>query len=167
MGLFVAGQPLTAAQMNATNGYVLKTADQSVTSSATLANDAHLSYAIPAAGTYAFESNLIAVSAANAAGDLQVGWSFPTGTMYAWGVGPDASLAAGASVIGLWSAGAITTGTAVFTFGLSTQTVAVLLKGLFVATASGTLRLMWSQSSSNANASTVKAGSHMLVRQVA
>jgi hypothetical protein len=167
MPLFTAGDVLTAAKMNAINGYVLKTADESVTSSAALQNDDHLFYTIPTVGTYAVDAWLFGTSAANAAGDLQYGFTFPAGTFYAFSTGLDINLASGTSGTSLWAAQTATSGVAIQAFGLSTGGTAMHIHGLFVATATGTLRLQWAQNASNANASTLKAGSHMLVRQVA
>jgi len=172
---WVSGEVVTAAEMNAhvrdnlnaINAFVRKTADESVTSSATLQNDDHLLYAIPATGTYVFEIHLLALSAANAAGDLQVGFTFPTGTFYLNGYGPDVSLASGSVSTGAWGAAPITSGVAALSFGLSTTSNGIYLHGLFIATATGTVQFQWSQSGSNASASTLKTGSHMLVRQVA
>jgi len=172
---WVAAEVVTAAEMNAhvrdnlnaINGFVRKTADESVTSSAVQQNDDHLLYAIPAVGTYVFDLYLLALSAANAAGDLQVGFSFPTGTFYLTGFGADAGLASGSVQTGAWGSAPITSGAAALTYGLSTTSNSIHLHGLFIATATGTVQFQWSQSVSNASASTVKTGSHMLVRQVA
>lgn len=168
MALFTAGNPLTAAQLNAINGYVRKTADTSMTSNATLTNDPHLFYAIPGAGTFHFELYLLGLSAANAAGDLQVAFSFPTGTAIASGIGPDVSLASGNAVIGQFGVStAITSGALFNAYGLSTNVTLTHLQVELIATASGTFRLLWAQAASNASASTLKIGSRMLVRQVA
>lgn len=173
---WVASEVVTAAIMNthvrdnltALNGYVAKTADQSVTSSAVLANDSELFYSIGGAGTYVFDLHLYGVSAANAAGDIQFSISFPAGTCY-WGdhvLDPalPSSVIASLAAVGFSPA---TSGTSVVSAGLSTTITSAWLHGLLIATAAGTLRLMWSQQASNANASTLKAGSHMSVRQVA
>lgn len=173
---WVAGEKPSAATMNlhirdnlnALNGYVAKTADQSITSSTVQTNDTHLLYTIGATGTYVVDVYLWALSAANAAGDLNVGFSFPTGTFSLQGFGPDVGLASGTVQTGSWFANsAITTGVAALSFGLSTGQVGIHLHGLFVATATGTLRLQWAQFASSGSASTLKSGSHMLVRQVA
>lgn len=173
---WVAAEVVTAAIMNthvrdnlnALNGYVRKTADESVTSSTTLQNDDHLLYTIGATGTYVFDLYLLATSAANAAGDLGVGFTFPTGTMYLGGIGPDTGLASGTVQTGQWGANnAYTTGALFNVYGLSTSTLDIRLHGLFVATATGTLQFQWAQQASNANASTVKAGSHLVVKQTA
>lgn len=166
---WTTSEVVTAAKMRQVSvDFVRKTADESVTSSTTLQNDDHLAYTVGATGTYAVDVYLFAVSAANAAGDINVGFSFPTGTMHWGGSGLDVTLAS--SVDGTMSAGAhlsATSGTSAHGFGLSTATTLLVVHGLLIATATGTLQFMWCQNSSNANASTVKAGSYMLVRQVA
>lgn len=151
----------------ALNGYVRKSVDESVTSSAALQNDDHLSFAIPQAGSYVFELYLDVVSAANAAGDIKVGFAFPSGTLRFSGQGPDVGLAAGAVQTGQWFTHlSATSGVSNINFGCSTTTVTVQIHGLLIATAAGTLQTMWSQDASNANATTVKAGSHMTIKQV-
>lgn len=173
---WVGAEKPTAATLNshirdnfeALNGYVLKAADESVTSSTTLQNDDHLFFTIPQAGTYLVDAYLYASSAANAAGDLNVTWSFPTGTMHHGAMGLGISLASGneGSAVASQLLSAVS-GASFVSVGLSTSTTFVRLHGILIATASGTLRLMWCQNSSNANASTVKSGSHMVVKQVA
>lgn len=155
--------------LNALNGFVRKTADESVTSSTTLQNDDHLLYTIGATGSYVIDVHLFATSAANAAGDINIAFTFPTGSFYVGGTGPDTGLASGGVQTGQWGANALpyTSGAVFNSYGLSTGHNYIHLEALFVATATGTLQLQWCQNSSNANASTVKAGSHMLVRQVA
>lgn len=168
MALFTTGQPLTAAELNVLGLYAAKTADQSVTSSTTLVNDTHLSVALPVVGTYLFDLWLYGASAANAAGDLSVGFSFPAGTCMAGGIGPDVSLASGNAVIGQFGVNtALTSGGVYNAYGLSTGVTLTYLHVNLTVTATGTFQLMWAQSTSNASASTLKAGSHMLGRQVA
>lgn len=171
---WVSSEVVTAAQMNAhvrdnltaLNGFVRKTADESVTSSTTLQNDNHLLLTIPAVGTYEFDAYLFGTSAANAAGDLNVGFSFPTGTLHFGGAGADATLASSVLGPGNWQGSlSATSGTTSHSYGLSTSTLLIHIHGLFIATATGTLQLMWSQAVSNANASTIKSGSHMSMVQ--
>jgi hypothetical protein len=148
--------------------YVAKTADESVTSSTTLQNDDHLFFTVDAAGTYVFDVWLYGTSAANAAGDLKVGFTFPTGTCHMGGAGASINLAADSIDSGEWLAFApATSGSTVTQFGLSTAVTQSHVHGTLIATATGTLRLQWAQFSSSASASTLKAGSHMLVRRVA
>ena len=167
---WVAGEKPTAAVMNqhirdnllALNGFAQKTADESVTSSTTLQDDDHLQYTIDATGKYVFELTLFARSAADAAGDLRIDMVGPAGT-FTWGaIGLDVTLASG-------NTGTVNTAASgsPYNFGLSTTQLMIIVKGLFVATATGTLKLQWAQQASNANASTIKAGSHMTVKQVA
>lgn len=173
---WVSSEVVTAAQMNAhvrdnllaLNGFVRKTADESVTSSATLQNDNELTIAIPAAGSYVIDLRLYGSSAANAAGDLRVGFTFPTGTFH-FGVGAlDSSLASGAAA-DLAATGNLsaTSGSTVLGIGLSTTVTYSKVEALLIATAAGTLQMQWAQLASNANASTIKAGSHMRMAQVA
>jgi hypothetical protein len=172
---FVAGEVETAAifnahlraNLNAINGFVRKTADESVTSSAVLQNDDHLLYTISAAGTYVLDLFLLATSVANAAGDINVAFTFPTGTFYLLTDGLQDTLASGNTGTVIKAGGAITSGTAFAGFGLSTNTTAIKLNGLFIATATGTAQFQWAQQTSNANASKVLTGSYMTVRQVA
>jgi hypothetical protein len=167
VALFTTGQVVTAAQLNALNGYVAKTADQSVTSSTTLVNDTHLFYSITSAGTYVIDIFMHGVSAANAAGDLAVGFSYPTGTLYPSLMGLDTNLASGLNGTSIWVGGTVASGAVFQGIGLSTSITTSHAHCLLVATATGTFRLQWAQAVANANASTLKAGSHMLVRQVA
>jgi hypothetical protein len=173
---FVTGEVETAAifnahlrdNLNALNGFVRKTADESVTSSTALQNDNELLYTIPGAGSYIFDVTLFAVSAANAAGDLLIGFSFPAGTCHFGAAGADAGIASGHIQTGEWvGALSATSGVTNIGYGLSTTVLMIRLHGLLIATASGTLQLMWAQAASNANASTVKAGSFLEVKQAA
>jgi hypothetical protein len=153
--------------LNALNGFVRKTADESVTSSAVLQNDNELSIAIPAAGTYEIDVHLIVTSAANAAGDVRVGATFPAGTMTMMlDALDDATLASGfVGSIKRFTA-AITSGVdPAVGFGASTSQTYAHVKFLFVATASGTFQFQWAQAASNANATTVKANSFLTMVQ--
>lgn len=172
---FVAGTVVTEANLDALsndltalNGFVRKTADESVTSSTTLQNDDHLSIAIPGAGSYEIVLNLIVTSGANAAGDMRVGATFPTGTMTMFVNALDVSLASGSSGTAERRALAITSGVdPVVGIGASTTTAEAVVKFLFVATASGTFQFQWAQSASNVNATTVKANSYLTMKQMA
>ena len=171
-----SGETVTASIMNsavrddlaALNSYVLKGSDESVTSSTTLQDDNDLLFVLPAIGTYLFDIWVYAQSATNAAGDLKVALTFPTGTMRYSALGPDPAIASASVASGVWFThlGA-TSGTSAISAGLSTNTNLVWMHGMFAASATGTLRLQWAQDTSNASASTVKAGSHMQIKQVA
>lgn len=148
--------------------YVAKTADESVTSSTALQDDDHLLFSITTGGTYLIDAFLYGVSAANTAGDIAVGFSFPTGTLHFSGRGAHNSLAAGSESTGEWIVRlSATSGTTNIPYGLSTAGVAMHLHASFTATATGTLQLIWGQLASDASASTLKAGSHMTILRVA
>jgi hypothetical protein len=173
---WVASEIVTAAllnthlrdNLNAINGFVRKTADESVTSSTTLQNDDHLSIAIPGAGSYEIDISLGITSAANAAGDIRVGATFPAGTMTLFVDALDASLASSHTGTILRHALALTSGVDPGEgFGASTTQTYASLKFLFVATASGTFQFQWAQLASNASATTVKANSFLTMRQMA
>lgn len=150
------------ADMEAINRFVRKTADESVTSSTTLQNDNELALSIDATGTYVFDLFVIAQSAANSAGDIKIGFTNPTGTLYFVGFGPH-NAAASSSENGEWIANFDPT-----PYGTTTSPgVGIYMHGLLIATATGTLQMRWAQNSSNANATTIKAGSHMRMAQVA
>lgn len=167
--------PLTAAELNeqvrdnllaANPPAVIKGVDESLNLSAVLQNDNELAYAIADTGVFIFDLYLLATSAANAAGDIQVGFTFPTGTLNLWNFGPDVGLASGNVQTGQWGGGAsVASGSAFNSYGLSTNTIGIHLHGSFVATATGTLQFQWAQAASNGNNTTVKAGSHLIVVQ--
>ena len=172
---FVTAEIETAAIFNthlrdnllALNGFVRKTVDEPLTSNASLQNDNELLYTIGATGTYVIDMCLIGTSAANAAGDLLTSFTFPTGTFYFFGDGLDAALASGS--VGTVNRGesTVASGVAMGVFGLSTTATFINIRGLYIATATGTLQFQWAQAASNVNASTIKAGSFMTVCQVA
>lgn len=157
------------ADLTATNGYVEKTADEAVTSSAVLQSDDHLFYTIGSTGKYVVDVWLLVNSAANAAGDLAVGFTFPTATASRYaGLGPDIGLASGSVQTGQWAAAqSITSGGILTGYGTSTAINTIQLHLVMTFSATGTLQFQWAQAVSNASATRVLAGSHMLVRQVA
>jgi hypothetical protein len=171
---WVAGEKPTAATMNAhvrdnltaLNGFVRKTADESVTSSATLQNDNELSIAIPAAGTYEITLNLRLQSAASSAGDFAPGATFPAGTMIMSIDGLDTSIGAVSNGVITRRSEAITSGVDPgLDIGCSSAPTLARITFLFIATASGTFQFQWAQSASNANATTVLANSTLTMVQ--
>jgi len=160
---FAAAEVVTDTKMDQLAvDFVRKTADESVTSSTVLQNDDHLLATIGATGTYVFEVVIFVTSAANAAGDISLDVTGPAGTL-SYGVsGLDITLASGntGTVNTLATSGLVN-------IGASTTATMFLIKGVLVATATGTLQFRWAQQTSNANATTVKANSHLTVTQVA
>lgn len=173
---WVASEVVTAAIMNthvrdnlsALNGYVEKTADQSISSSTVLTNDTDLLLTIGATGKYLIECNLWATAAANAGPHIKFGFSFPAGTFDIEGWGPHNSIASGTAVQTEWiTVQGATSGTSSVGYGATTSVLGYFLRCRFTATATGTVRLMWAQSVSSASATTVKARSYLEMKQVA
>lgn len=152
----------------ALNGFARKSVTESVTSSTTLQNDDNLSYSLDDAGGR-YEANIYmrAVSAANAAGDIKVGFTFPSGSFLFTGFGPDIGLASGTVQTGDWAALVGTgTSTGTLSFGLSTAGVGIHLNLLVTPGTTGTLQFQWAQNSSSASQTSIVGGSYMTVKQV-
>lgn len=173
-----SGHVVTAAEWNKIQANltalagapVVKVTTESVTSSTVLQNDDELFWTIGAAGTYIVELDLFVLCASGQTGDIKFGFTFPAGNLSFHGIGADVSLAAGTTVsTGNWQGTrTAVSGTTALSYGTtSTSTTVVTIRGLFVATAAGTLQLQWAQDVSNANAAQVLSGSYMHVRQVA
>lgn len=149
--------------------YVYKGSDESVTSSAALQNDDALVLPVVANAEYHGELVAITTSAANAAGDVAFGFSFPTlATLQFPGFGPHNALPSGSAADGEWIARpAAVSGTTNIPYGTSTAGVSHLIKiNLATGANAGNLQMMWAQQVSNVNATTVKAGSYMWLRRV-
>jgi hypothetical protein len=172
---WTAAETVTAALMNAhvrdnlnaLNGFVRKTADESVTSSTTLQNDNHLLYTIAATGTYKFEVVGFAIAPVSTI-DIKIGFAFPTGVC-SWGaIGMDPAIASGnvgeGSFFGFESA---TSGSTSISLGIASATTIFRATGVLVASATGTLQFMWAQNASSASAMTLQTGSFMEVEQKA
>lgn len=136
-----------------------KSADESVSSSTTLQNDDHFSFAIAANEVWLVEMYLLTVQAANGLGKFKADWSLPAGASGTHRAQTDAS---GAVTTGYASIGAA------IAFGDGGTNVqlahyqAIIVNG----GTSGTAQWQWAQNSSNADASTLKTNSVMLRTKV-
>lgn len=150
---------------------LLKAADETRTSNATLTNDNHFLHDVPQAGTYLYEWTLYLLCASGVAGDSQFGMSFGSVTAVdLGGFGADIGLAGGTLVgSGNWQQlRGITSGTSNLKYGTTSNgTLAVRLSATVVALAAQTVRLMWAQNTSDANVLTMFARSKMTVENVA
>lgn len=176
---WVVGEVVTAAMLNTEIRaqfadllgrflFAIKTVDEPVTSSTVLQNDDHLFVTLPTTGTYKIDAHLFTGLNTDNAADIAIGFSFPTGTMHFSAVGAHNGITAGSAAqtewIGRTSAGS---GTTTVPLGLSSNsTLGAHIKGTFVATATGLLRLMWAQNGSSAQPSRLLIGSSMEVRRV-
>lgn len=170
--VFTVGEVLTASNVNtyfAQTNHVFKSATESVTSSATLQNDDALLFSVAADTNYMFRFLCSINSAANAAGDINIGFSFPaSGVCYFYGIGPHNSLVSGSQVDGefIVREGA-TSGTTATPYGCSTTGNTAIIEGyLDTAGTAGTLQLMWAQQASNANATNLRLGSQGWIYKV-
>jgi hypothetical protein len=162
-------QQLSDAINERTIQYVLKTATEGVTSSATLQNDDVLLASVAAGCTYTGILVAYLQSAANAAGDIRIGFNFPAGATCHFGsAGPDDALASGSVQTGIWLPRlSATAGTTAINFGTSTAgTTAWVGVELVVGGTGGTLNVMFAQGASNVNESRMLLGSTFRVWRV-
>jgi len=143
---------------------VVKTADETVNTSAALQDDDELLCAVVANKRYLVEV-IAAVSAENTTSRFKVGWTVPAATTMVWG--PQATMtgttntaryfgpsAAGSSPTALLTAG----GT--YAFGSAAVTGGVTLWGLASTdAAAGDIQLQWAQNAANASDNKFLAGS--------
>lgn len=158
--LFVAGQRVTAADLNALQPTLaVKASDQTVNNSAVLVNDTALAVALAINAIYIFELGVIYTSGTTP--DIKVGFTIPTGAATAFGhdyfdtaltrdmrsylVAPTSGLAMGGNVGG--------------TIGRMFGTVTTVGN-------SGNMQVVWAQNTANASDTVVKAGSYLAVQRV-
>lgn len=151
--------PKTAAKASAT----------SRASTTVLTADPHLVLSLPV-GTFDLRGNLLIASAADAAGDFSHRWSW-TGTMTVTmgGIGPTNLLASGATSDAdfVRQLPDSASPSAVSSYGASNFGVNAAIDVRVVVTVAGNLTLEWAQLASNANATTLEAGSWITAYPVA
>lgn len=143
--------------------YAYKTADESVTSSATLQDDDHLSFSVNANETWELAGELQADNASNNV-DIKVAFQLPTGAfmrIYTTGIQD----AGGNAIQGN---GLLITSNATKTMqingGVSTL---ITFRGIFVTGSNGgTVKFRWAQGSSNNSTTTVRSYSYMKLIRV-
>lgn len=139
----------------------VKSADTSRNTTTTFTADPHLALSL-SAHTYHIFGNLYLNSAANAAGDFQYRWSWTNDmNVRMGGIGVVDTLASGSSADGQFARNQAdtTSPTAALSFGASTTGTNILVTARVLVTTAGTLTLEWTQLSSNANNTTLEAGS--------
>lgn len=144
---------------------IRKEADESVTSSTTLQDDNELTFSIAANAVYVVDVVLVTTGGG---GNWQGSLRAPTGaTGYFAGLRPDVGTAAQPTAIRtsvLTDVGPTATGIGIGTIGSNTIS---LLRGYVVnGSTAGTVTLAWGQGTSNATATTVKAGSYLIATRV-
>jgi hypothetical protein len=157
----------TAADFNTNliqQQHVTKAANESVTSSIVIQDDNHLFLTVSANVTYLLESFISYTGAT--AGDMVYGFSGPTGSVLTYcsdGLGNAAASATDNVSRNLQSLGLFTTSAGCVTG----STCVTLPKGLLqVGSTSGILRLRWAQGTASATATTILAGSVLMLRRM-
>lgn len=140
---------------------VFKPADQSVTSSTTLAADNDLVVPVKAGGVYSIDSALWLVGATT--GDFVMKYDVPAGS--------EGSFAPACITLGNSDGtGSIRLTAVDFSASIAMGTIAagswVLPHGVLIAGADGNLQLTWAQNVSDPTATTVKKGSWMRVARI-
>ncbi|MFD9465325.1 hypothetical protein [Streptomyces sp. NPDC060027] len=153
------------------NQYIAKTADETVTSNATLQNDDHLVLPVVANAVYTFALDLYMTEATDFVGDFKMSFTCPaSATFDMHGVGPHAtSFTTGTSSDGEWIGKLATSSAgATLAFGVGTGLTAVRVYGRLVTLGTaGNFTLQWAQNASDASGTTLKAGSFMTMTRVA
>ncbi|MGN9802073.1 hypothetical protein [Micromonospora sp. L32] len=169
MTTFFAGQPLTAQQLEDLRTFaiplmVVKTADESVASSATPQDDNELFLTVTAGAKYRLLMHLV-VGGTGTVGDLFIRFNAPAGSKISASC---AGIDVGATgVVANMNAGAFNDVTtwpmpANFAYGTVANPTGILCMGnLTVGATGGTFRLQWSQATSSATATTIKSGSSL------
>lgn len=170
---------LTASDLNAAialalPNIVIKSADESVTSSTTLQDDNELLISLAAGKTYCIEAFILASGAA--AGDIKIAWA-RTGTLNHTGArfceGPGANTtdvtaaAAAATTVGVTRANGGNALTTANSYGVDGAAVSAIREQFVIQSAvTGTLTLQWAQNASSGTATLVRAGSWLKVTVV-
>lgn len=152
--------------------YIAKTADETVTSNATLQNDDHLVLPAVANAVYTFELDLYMTDTADFVGDFKMSFTCPTGATFDMhGAGAHTTdLASGSSANGEWIGKLATTSAAAnLTFGCgNTAITGVRVYGrLVMGVNAGNFQMQWAQNASDTSGTTLKAGSYMIMTRVA
>ena len=139
---------------------VPKTADETVTSSTTLQNDDHLSFAVGINTVWYLRLGLYVLDASDGVGNLKVGVTFPASAVcqlnYVW-------LGLGGTLTHM----RVRDATGVAVFGTATGDFHEFRGILKVAGTSGTFQFQFAQNTSNGSGVTVKQHSFIAGRQLA
>lgn len=166
---WAAGDPITAAMLNATQGDVIvKTVATSRTSTTTVTDDPDLTTTLDANATYLVEIFAHVVSATTP--EFKTQWTVPsgaTGNRTAFGPGSSATDTDVDNVSVHAGVHAFTTAVAYGNRTSTSNQISVIETAIVTTTSSGTCALQWAQATSNATASQVAAGSSMRVKRVA
>jgi hypothetical protein len=144
--------------------YLVKSADETVTSSATIQDDNHLNFAVAANRTYELSGAITADNTTNSI-DIKVAFQLPTGgsiNVYVLGVQDAGGLA-------IQGSARLTVSNTPKTITISgAVSTLIQFRGIVViGNNSGNVKFRWAQGTSNATGTIVRANSYMVLRRVA
>jgi hypothetical protein len=143
--------------------FARKTADETITSNATLQDDNDLFVTVEANAIY--HTLVLVKEVSQATDDFKTGFTGPSGYSFSGEARAPRGDAAGNAEVGGWDIGAGAHGIAFG--GAAGFNLPVHLEGILItAGTAGTFRLQWAQSSASASGTTVRAGSFMILRRV-
>lgn len=162
---WAAGERITAGKLNALVTAVVKSATEAVTNSATMQNDDELFAPVVANATYRVQ--LMLLYDAPTAGDIQIGWTGPTGATLTWTPG-GAATSEGTSfaLTSMNYQTRLITEIAAIGGSTSTGVMADVTGTLIVGSTAGTLQFRWAQNTANATATNVRANSHLILTRI-
>lgn len=146
---------------------IVKTANESVTSSTVIQDDNELMTTLTT-GTYIFDC-FVVLDSNTAGADINVQFNGTvTGNIAWYGAGAHNSMTTGSTAAGEWIARENLVNTTPYAASQSAGTVMGMhFTGSLICTVGGTFGLRWAQQTSNAAATTVKAGSFFKIHRVA
>lgn len=151
----------TLVARNFPTSRVVKTADQTVNNSATLANDDVLKFAVAASARYYVRAQLL-VTSLGTTSDLKVAWTMPSGASGSHWAANATYVASGSSSTAVTAAGtAIAVGSANVTYPVELEA------NFVISTTAGTVQMQWAQNTQTEEDTKVLAGSHLLVTRLA
>ena len=163
---FTTGEVLTADDTNVylvNTIFAQKTATESVTSSTTLQDDDHLSVSVAASSVY--ELSAMLVYDGDAAGDVSIQWSLPSGASISWYLSSITGGGAAATDDRIAHSTNVSPA-ALGCLGAGTTLAAHILGLVTVASTAGTFKLTWAQGTSSGTATRLFAGSYICLRRV-
>ena len=135
-----------------------KAANESVASSTTLQNDDNLKFSVAANDIWTFE--LFLIVSGDAAGDIKIAFTAPTGATINWG-------AIGQTIADAFSDAVVSGSGTTASFGVGAASRTILIRGtVVVSTTAGTIQLQWAQDTSSVTATVVATGSHITAHQI-
>lgn len=151
---------------------VVKTADETVTSSTTLQNDDHLFVSVDINATYTYRIFLLHTVAGSII-DIKFAFTYPTSATLTGGfIGPELSIGAGATSgtaeFAGWAEDATSPSPSIShgSSGAALQDTSIGMGILITGGTSGTLQLQWAQVTSSAAGQTLKKNSYIEVTRI-